>query len=144
MQMNFHHLFLIFGKYFNLNKWTKQPMIKVKGFDGPGSYVAFPISGFSFGFPKGREIVMLRESYMANPQSVNTSTPAGHGFSMPAEWEPHAATWLAWPHHEADWPGKMEAVRWVYGEMVAEDFTGRNSCASSSGTGRNRNWPPAI
>ena len=55
---------------------------------------------------------------MANPQSVNTSTPAGHGFSMPAEWEPHAATWLAWPHHEADWPGKMEAVRWVYGEMV--------------------------
>ena len=28
------------------------------------------------------------------------------------------ATWLAWPHHEADWPGKMEAVRWVYGEMV--------------------------
>ena len=37
---------------------------------------------------------------------------------MPAEWEPHAATWLAWPHHEADWPGKMEAIRWVYGEMV--------------------------
>jgi agmatine deiminase len=55
---------------------------------------------------------------MANPQSVNTSTPAGPGYSMPAEWEPHAATWLAWPHHEADWPGKMEAVRWVYGEMV--------------------------
>ena len=26
--------------------------------------------------------------------------------------------WLAWPHHEADWPGKMEAIRWVYGEMV--------------------------
>ena len=37
---------------------------------------------------------------------------------MPAEWERHEATWLAWPHHEADWPGKMEAVRWVYGEMV--------------------------
>jgi agmatine deiminase len=55
---------------------------------------------------------------MANPQSVNTSTPAGLGYSMPAEWKPHAATWLAWPHHEADWPGKMEAVRWVYGEMV--------------------------
>ena len=61
---------------------------------------------------------MLRANFMANPQSVNTSTPAGLGYSMPAEWEPHAATWLAWPHHEADWPGKMEAVRWVYGEMV--------------------------
>ena len=61
---------------------------------------------------------MLHANFMANPQSVNTSTPAGLGYSMPAEWEPHAATWLAWPHHEADWPGKMEAVRWVYGEMV--------------------------
>ena len=37
---------------------------------------------------------------------------------MPAEWEPHEATWLAWPHHASDWPGKLAAVRWVYGEMV--------------------------
>jgi agmatine deiminase len=47
-----------------------------------------------------------------------TVTPAGLGFSMPAEWDQHEATWLAWPHHEADWPGKMETVRWVYGEMT--------------------------
>ena len=93
-------------------------MVKVKGFGGPSSHVVFPIAGFCFGFPKGREAVMLHANFMANPQSVNTSTPAGLGYSMPAEWEPHAATWLAWPHHEADWPGKMEAVRWVYGEMV--------------------------
>jgi len=44
--------------------------------------------------------------------------PAGLGLAMPAEWERHEATWLAWPHHDADWPGKMDAVRWVYGEMV--------------------------
>ena len=44
--------------------------------------------------------------------------PAGLGYAMPAEWEPHAATWLAWPHHQADWPGKLEAIRWVYGEMA--------------------------
>ena len=93
-------------------------MLKVGWFGVPGSHVAFPISGFRFGFPKGREVVMLRANFMANPQSVNPSTPAGPGYSMPAEWEPHAATWLAWPHHEADWPGKMETVRWVYGEMV--------------------------
>jgi len=39
------------------------------------------------------------------------------GFSMPAEWEKHEATWLAWPHNEHDWPGKIDAIRWVYGEM---------------------------
>lgn len=37
---------------------------------------------------------------------------------MPAEWEPHAATWLGWPHETSDWPGKMLAIRWVYGEMI--------------------------
>ena len=37
---------------------------------------------------------------------------------MPAEWEPHAATWIAWPHHEPDWPGKLEAITWVYAEIV--------------------------
>jgi len=37
---------------------------------------------------------------------------------MPAEWEPHDATWIAWPHHEPDWPGKLEAVRWAYAEIV--------------------------
>lgn len=37
---------------------------------------------------------------------------------MPAEWEPHAATWIAWPHHEPDWPGKLDAVRWDYAEIV--------------------------
>jgi len=37
---------------------------------------------------------------------------------MPAEWEPHTATWIAWPHHEPDWPGKLDAVRWDYAEIV--------------------------
>jgi agmatine deiminase len=37
---------------------------------------------------------------------------------MPAEWEPHAATWLAWPHNPRDWPGKFSAIPWVYGEIV--------------------------
>ncbi len=47
-------------------------------------------------------------------------TPAAQGFRMPAEWEPHAATWLAWPHERSDWPGpgKLEAVRWVYTEII--------------------------
>jgi agmatine deiminase len=37
---------------------------------------------------------------------------------MPAEWERHEATWLGWPHNDTDWPGKLDAIRWVYGEMV--------------------------
>jgi agmatine deiminase len=37
---------------------------------------------------------------------------------FPAEWEPHRATWIGWPHHEPDWPGKLEAVRWAYAEIV--------------------------
>jgi len=37
---------------------------------------------------------------------------------MPAEWEPHEATWLAWPHNEDDWPGRFEPIPWVYGEIV--------------------------
>jgi len=45
-------------------------------------------------------------------------TPAALGFSMPAEWEPHEATWLAWPHNPTDWPDKLDTIRWVYAEMA--------------------------
>jgi agmatine deiminase len=37
---------------------------------------------------------------------------------MPAEWEPHGATWLAWPHYHGDWPGKFDPIPWVYAEIV--------------------------
>ena len=37
---------------------------------------------------------------------------------MPAEWEPHAATWIAWPHNRTDWPGKFEPIPWVYASIV--------------------------
>ena len=37
---------------------------------------------------------------------------------MPAEWEPHAATWLAWPHNVRDWPGRFAPIPWVYAEIV--------------------------
>jgi agmatine deiminase len=53
-------------------------------------------------------------------------TPAAQGFRMPAEWEPHAGTWLAWPHERSDWPGpgKLEAVRWVYTEIIRQLVSG--------------------
>ncbi len=37
---------------------------------------------------------------------------------MPAEWEPHRATWISWPHHEPDWPGKLGPIAWVYAEIA--------------------------
>ena len=37
---------------------------------------------------------------------------------MPAEWERHDATWIGWPHHEPDWPGKFEPIPWAYAEIV--------------------------
>jgi len=43
---------------------------------------------------------------------------------MPAEWEPHAATWIAWPHERSDWPGKFAAIPWVYTEIVRHLHTG--------------------
>jgi agmatine deiminase len=46
------------------------------------------------------------------------STPADLGFRMAAEWEPHEATWIAWPHHRPDWPGKFTPIPWVYTEIV--------------------------
>ncbi len=47
-----------------------------------------------------------------------TDTPARRGYRMPAEWEPHAATWIAWPHNRDDWPGKFGPIPWVYVEIV--------------------------
>src|ERR1700752_2443738 len=46
------------------------------------------------------------------------ATPAALGYRMPAEWEPHEATWLAWPHERTDWPGKFAPIPWVYADIV--------------------------
>jgi agmatine deiminase len=45
-------------------------------------------------------------------------TPRELSYRMPAEWEPHEATWLAWPHNPEDWPGKFQTIPWVYAEIV--------------------------
>jgi agmatine deiminase len=55
---------------------------------------------------------------MATRKPTYEPTPAALGFAMPAEWAPHEATWLGWPHNATDWPDKLDTIRWVYGEMV--------------------------
>lgn len=39
-------------------------------------------------------------------------------YRMPAEWEPHKRTWLAWPHNKEDWPDKFAPIPWIFAEMV--------------------------
>jgi agmatine deiminase len=58
---------------------------------------------------------MPRSNYSSNTLSV---APVNLHYRMPAEWEPHAATWLAWPHYHGDWPGKFEPIPWVYAEIT--------------------------
>ena len=56
-----------------------------------------------------------------NEAPASNLAPRSHkmaGFRMPAEWEPHEATWIGWPHNRNDWPGKFSAIPWVYGEIV--------------------------
>jgi agmatine deiminase len=60
---------------------------------------------------------------MVKPPATE-QTPAELGFSMPAEWEKHEATWLGWPHNPTDWPGKLDTIHWVYGEFVRKIAAG--------------------
>jgi len=55
---------------------------------------------------------------MTPPRAIHAKLPAAQGYRMPAEWEPHESTWLAWPHFRGDWPGKFDPIPWVYAEIV--------------------------
>jgi agmatine deiminase len=55
---------------------------------------------------------------MPHSVSIPSVTPATLGYRMPAEWEPHEATWLAWPHNLNTWPGKFDLVPDIYVEIV--------------------------
>jgi agmatine deiminase len=79
---------------------------------------------------------MLHANFM--PAKINSATapsaaaslwrdkPAALGYTMPAEWEPHAATWLGWPHNASDWPGKFQVIPWIYGEMTRKISVGES------------------
>jgi agmatine deiminase len=55
---------------------------------------------------------------MPQRKTSSVTRPSTPRFLMPAEWQLHAATWLAWPHLRDDWPGKFEPIPWVYAEIV--------------------------
>lgn len=49
---------------------------------------------------------------------MSGTTPRELGFRMPAEWEPHEATWIAWPHNKSDWPSRFAPIPWVFCEII--------------------------
>ena len=53
-----------------------------------------------------------------SPSEKETS-PAALGYSMPAEWSRHRATWLSWPHNLETWPAHLEKVRDFWIGMIA-------------------------
>jgi agmatine deiminase len=55
---------------------------------------------------------------MASEFWIEDRTPRGLGYRMPAEWELHTATWMAWPQNANDWPGRFQPIPWVYGEIL--------------------------
>lgn len=70
----------------------------------------------------GRKILTARarRAGLREPEK----TPAELGFRLPAEWEPHEATWMGWPHNLKDWPGKFGPIPWVYGEIARKISAG--------------------
>ena len=46
-------------------------------------------------------------------------TPSSLGYYFPAEFAPHTATWLSWPHKEASWPGKIASIFPAYSKFIA-------------------------
>ncbi|MFL6352061.1 MAG: agmatine/peptidylarginine deiminase [Bryobacteraceae bacterium] len=65
--------------------------------------------------------------------------PSQLGFRMPAEWETHEATWLAWPHEATDWPDKFAAIPWVYGDIVRHLSRAERVCILTNDAGAEDN-----
>src|SRR5215475_16121878 len=55
---------------------------------------------------------------MSDSPPASSALPTTLGYRMAAEWEPHAATWLAWPHKLASWPGKFEPIPPLYARLI--------------------------
>ena len=47
-----------------------------------------------------------------------TASPRELGYRMPAEWEPHRATWLAWPHNRGAWADQLGPIQEIWVQMV--------------------------
>ena len=67
-----------------------------------------------WGFMRNR----LPETYGLVGSRVLSDTPKNMGFSMPAEWERHDSTWLAWPHDTVTFP-EINKVEMTYLQLIS-------------------------
>lgn len=56
------------------------------------------------------------------------NTPKSLGYRFPAEWEPHKATWLSWPHRRDSWPNQLQNIFGAYSEFVKVISEGEHVC----------------
>ncbi len=63
-----------------------------------------------------------------NMKEMSTPTPKDLGYYFPAEFDRHRATWLSWPHKEASWPGKIQAIYPHYSRFIAIVAEGEKVC----------------
>ena len=68
-----------------------------------------------WGFMRNR----LPGTYGLLTSRVLTETPKDMGYSMPAEWEKHDSTWLAWPHDPVTFPDRVEKIEKVYLQIIS-------------------------
>jgi agmatine deiminase len=65
---------------------------------------------------------------------MRDASPALLGFRWPAEWEPHEATWLSWPHNPETWPGRLHAAERVFVDIVAALYERERVCINVAGS----------
>ena len=65
---------------------------------------------------------------------MDQTTPKAQGFRFPAEWHPHRATWLSWPHNQDSWPGKIQSIYKPYCEFIKAVAEGEEVCINVSDT----------
>src|SRR3989338_4258494 len=70
-----------------------------------------------------RAKVRQRSSRLSEKPLEKTMT-----YRMPAEWEPHRATWLAWPHDRVTWPKELPDLERTYVEMIEYLHEGEEVC----------------
>ncbi len=75
--------------------------------------------------------------------SSDNATPAALGYRTAAEWEPHAATWLSWPHNRETWPERFEPIPAVWAELartLADTETVHVLCGGDPVMAEARRW----
>jgi len=54
-------------------------------------------------------------------KNIPDLTPKSLGYHFPAEWEPHRATWLSYPHEDSySWPGTLSRIFPFYNRFILE------------------------